>query len=96
MRLWTVGFVAAVVLSSGGCTRDKEEPAARQIGRDAYKLKQNLKQGAREAAQELRKAGKEAHAGWNEAKQENQSQRDQKTDVQAKRERQRKSDDGTN
>ena len=42
--------------------------AAHQAGEDAYKAAAKAKELARQAAQELRKAGKEAHDGWEDAK----------------------------
>ena len=48
----------------------REEPAARQLGREAYEASQDIKHGAKKAAKELRKAGKELRQGWNEARRE--------------------------
>ena len=61
-------FVGGLIFTS--CNRDahRDEPAARQVGREAYRASQEIKRGAKEAAQELRKAGKEVRQGWNEAK----------------------------
>ena len=75
MRGWTLTLIVAVTLGLGACERrdstKRDEPAARQAGRAAYNLKQDLKHDARVAADELRRAGKEAREGWNEAKHEN-------------------------
>jgi hypothetical protein len=62
--------VLAVTGAITSCSRepDRRDPAARQVGREAYKASQEVKRGAKEAAQELRKAGKELRQGWNEAK----------------------------
>ena len=68
----------AIVLAAGmglaGCSREdrvrRDEPAARQVGRDAYKASQEIKKGAKEAGRELRNAGKELREGWNDAKRE--------------------------
>src|ERR1051325_4695129 len=64
MRGWTLTLIVAVTLGLGGCERrdstGRDEPAAKQAGRAAYNLKQDLKHDARVAADELRRAGKEA------------------------------------
>lgn len=74
MRLKHLG---AVLLGLGliSCSRDnrahrRDEPAARQVGREAYNASQEIKRGAKEAAQEVRKAGKEFREGWGEARRE--------------------------
>jgi hypothetical protein len=65
-----VVFIAGSILSS--CSRDtpRDQPAAREVGRDAYHASQELKRGAKKAGKELQKAGKELREGWNEAKRE--------------------------
>jgi hypothetical protein len=70
MRSWRVFFVLAAGVAFTSCNRDnhRDEPAARQVGRDAYRASQELKEGAKKAEQELRNAGKEVREGWNEAK----------------------------
>jgi hypothetical protein len=73
MRYWGL----AVVLAAGiGCSRDthRDEPAARQLGREAYHATQDVKRGAKKAAQELREAGKEVRQGWKEAKRDREEQ----------------------
>ena len=96
MRIWMASLGTILLVGLGACnrdtSRDREDPAARQIGRDAYELKQNLKQGARKAAQELRRAGKEAHEGWNQAKQEDQSRRDRNAEIPENRDSRRRSE----
>jgi hypothetical protein len=65
-------YVVLVVLAGMGmisCSR-REQPAARQIGREAYDASQDIKRGAKKAAKELRNAGKELRQGWNEARRE--------------------------
>ncbi|MCU1236676.1 MAG: hypothetical protein JWP63_4643 [Candidatus Solibacter sp.] len=69
MRVGGLFFILAAGLAISSCNRD--EPAARQVGRDAYRASQEVKQGAKKAGQELRSAGKEIREGWNEAKHEN-------------------------
>ena len=66
-------LMAGLILAS--CNRDarRDEPAARQVGRDAYRASEDIKRGAKEAAQEIRKAGKDVRQGWNEAKHEDQA-----------------------
>jgi hypothetical protein len=61
-------LIAGSLLSS--CSRDshRDEPAAREAGRDAYHASQEIKRGAKKAGKELQKAGKELREGWNEAK----------------------------
>jgi hypothetical protein len=77
MRVLNLGLIVAVALGLGACDRRdstrRDEPPARQVGREAYDLKQELKRDAKEAAKELRQAGKEAREGWNEAKQEDKT-----------------------
>jgi hypothetical protein len=70
MRTSGVILVLAVTIAATSCNRDRrrDEPAARQVGRDAYRASKEIKRGAKEAAQELRKAGKEIRKGWSEAK----------------------------
>jgi hypothetical protein len=66
----TALLIAGSMLSS--CNRDthRDEPAAREVGRDAYRASREIKTGAKKAGQELKKAGKELREGWNEAKRE--------------------------
>jgi len=60
-------IIGVVGLTS--CTRDRrDEPAARQVGREAYDATQEIKRGAKKAAREVRDAGKEIRQGWKEAK----------------------------
>jgi len=73
MRLKHLGAVLLLGLGLISCSRDngarrRDEPAARQVGREAYNASQEIKRGAKEAAQEVRKAGKEFREGWSEAK----------------------------
>lgn len=73
----TCGFILIVLvgLACPACDREhhREEPAARQLGKDAYRASEEMKHAAKKAGQELRKADKEARQGWNEAKREDTS-----------------------
>jgi hypothetical protein len=66
----TALLIAGSMLSSCSRGTHRDEPAAREAGRDAYRASQELKRGAKKAGQELQKAGKELRQGWNEAKRE--------------------------
>jgi len=68
---FTLSFLIGMSLVS--CTQDNRDhrddgAAARQAGRDAYRASQQVKDGARRAAQDLDHAGKEFREGWEEAK----------------------------
>lgn len=77
-KVW-LGAILAAIVGVSGCSRTERdrrgEPAARQVGREAYDASQDIKRGAKKAAQELRKAGKELQRGWNEEKREDQVRR---------------------
>ena len=47
---------------------EKTDQAAHQAGEDVYKAAAKTKELARQAAERLKKAGEEAHAGWEDAK----------------------------
>jgi hypothetical protein len=47
---------------------EKTDQAAHQAGEDAYKAAAKTKELARQAAEELKRAGREAHDGWEDAK----------------------------
>jgi hypothetical protein len=70
MRAWGLIFMIAAGLTFPSCNRDdhRDEPAARQVGRDAYRASEEFKEGAKKAEKELRDAGKDVREGWNEAK----------------------------
>ena len=65
--------IIALVLTCGvgltSCTR-RDEPGARQVGREAYDASQEIKHGAKTAARELKEAGKEFREGWSERRKE--------------------------
>ncbi len=67
MRAISIGLLVGTLLLSS-CSR--EDPGARQVGRDAYHATEQIKRGAKKAAKELREAGKEVRQGWNEARRE--------------------------
>ncbi len=54
----------AAALALGGCSREDE----RELGRAAYKAKQESKAAAARADRELHQAGREARQGYNDAK----------------------------
>lgn len=59
-------LLGAAVLGAG-CSRT-DEPPARQVGREAYRFKEETKKAAKELGRNLKQAGKEAREGWNEEK----------------------------
>jgi hypothetical protein len=63
-------LAAGMILAS--CNRDdkRNDSAARQVGRDAYRASEELKRGAKKVEQDVRKAGKDVREGWDEAKHE--------------------------
>jgi hypothetical protein len=63
-------LAAGMILAS--CNRDdrRDNSAARQVGRDAYRAQEELKRGAKKVEQDVRKAGKDVREGWDEAKHE--------------------------
>lgn len=69
-------LVAALALGIGltGCAR-REEPTARDAGREAYQAGQAIKKGAKNAAREIREAGKDFREGWNEARRDDPKRR---------------------
>jgi uncharacterized membrane protein len=75
MRACGMVFIFAAGLTLASCNREahRDEPAARQVGREAYQATQEIKRDAKKAAQEIREAGKEVRQGWNDAKRGNDS-----------------------
>ena len=74
MRRSILFMALALGIGLGGCAR-REEPTAREAGREAYQAGQAIKKGAKEAAREVREAGKEFREGWNEARREDPKRR---------------------
>lgn len=72
MRFCGLFLMLVAGLTFTSCNRDnsRDDPAARKVGRDAYRASEEVKRGAKKAEQELRDAGKEVRKGWNEAKHE--------------------------
>jgi hypothetical protein len=71
MRTCYIALLLAGGLGLTSCNRTDEprrEPAARQAGREMYRATQDVKRDAKEAGQQLKKAGKEFREGWSEAK----------------------------
>jgi hypothetical protein len=56
---------AALALTA--CAR-RDEPSARELGRETYQAGEKIKKGAKEAAREIREAGKEFRQGYEEAR----------------------------
>ncbi|HEX6971703.1 MAG TPA: hypothetical protein VF234_05755 [Limnochordia bacterium] len=69
MRRSVILPALALAIGLCGCSR-REQPTARQAGREAYQAGQAIKKGAKEAAKEIRDAGKEFRQGWKEARRE--------------------------
>ncbi len=83
MRSWVIFPAVAAGIALAGCNSDrdhKQEPVARQAGRDAYKLKEEGKRAAKELGRDLKNAGKDARQGWQEAEREDQGGRRKKQD----------------
>lgn len=66
------GFTLAIFIALGliSCDRSdtarRQEPPARQAGRDAYQTSRQIRKGVQEAAHDLQNAGKQFRQGWNE------------------------------
>lgn len=72
MRFSCTAMLLLLGLGLVSCSRDdadyRAHDAARQAGREAYRASQEVKHGAKAAAQDLRNASKEFRDGWSEAK----------------------------
>jgi hypothetical protein len=79
MRNLYFAIVVAIGFGLVSCNRDapprREEPAARQLGRDAHEASQEIKRDAKKAGQEIRKAGKDFREGWDEGKHDDPARR---------------------
>jgi hypothetical protein len=75
-RIYLLTMLAGAIGVSG-CAR-REEPTARDAGREAYQTGQAIKKGAKEAAREIKEAGKEFREGWNEARRKDPDARKKK------------------
>ena len=70
MRTLNIAVILVLGLGLISCDRRRDQPAAREVGREAYDASQEIKHGAKKAAQEIRKAGKELREGWSERRDE--------------------------
>ena len=73
MRTPYLTAILALGIGLAGCTRQDDrraDSAAHQAGRDAYQAGQAIKKGAKDAAHELRQAGKNFKDGYSEARRE--------------------------
>jgi hypothetical protein len=68
--------VLAIAIGLSGCAR-RDEPTARDAGREAYEAGQAIKKGAKKAAREIKEAGKEFREGWDEARRKDPGARKQ-------------------
>lgn len=76
MRIcWIGALLLFLGLSSCQQAPRREEPNARQAGREAYHASQKLKREAKDAAQQLHEAEKQFREGWNEASHEDHPRR---------------------
>ena len=64
----------AAALAIGGCSREDTRKNERDLGKAAYKAKQESGAAAARAERELRQAGHEARQGWDQAKHKDQKQ----------------------
>ncbi len=58
-----------------GCDNRHDDSAARQAGRDAYRASKEIKKGAKEAAHDLRSAGRQFREGWEQEKHQSHTDR---------------------
>jgi hypothetical protein len=71
MRTSCLALLILLGLGTVSCSRrddHRNEPVARQAGREAARASQEVKEGARNAERDLRNAGKQFREGWNEGK----------------------------
>ncbi len=72
-------LLGSLLLGTAACDRpdsaedrrareEKVDQAAHKAGAEAYRAAQKTKEAAAEAAEDLRKAGREVKAGWEDAK----------------------------
>jgi len=62
----------AAALALGGCSREDAHKNERDLGKAAYKAKQESEAAAKRAERELSQAGREARQGYNDAKRQDQ------------------------
>ena len=77
MRGFGPVLMIIVGLNFSACSREdhRDEPAARQVGRDAARASEEIKAGAKKAGKAIQKAGKELRQGWNEEKRDSSRSR---------------------
>ena len=78
-------FLAIVAINSCNQTPRREQPNAREAGRDAYRASQKLKREAKDAAHELHNAEEQFREGWNEASREDNTRKDKPSPLQTPR-----------
>ena len=68
---------ACIILLTTGCSRQdsSNDSAAREAGRAAYKLHVDAEKAAKKLKEDVQNAARDAHQGWNEAKQEHDPKR---------------------
>jgi hypothetical protein len=77
--LYSTAFLLALGLvscNSSNRAAHRDDPAARQAGREAYRASQEAKRAGKKAAKELRNAGREFREGWGEAKHQRPDRRE--------------------
>jgi len=81
MRTSYLTVLIAIGLGLSGCARNqparRDDSAAHEAGRDAYKAGETIKKGAKEAAHEIHEAGKDFREGWSEARKDDPKRRKQ-------------------
>jgi hypothetical protein len=74
MRRHISTAILLFALALAGCADNRrDEPPARQLGREAHEAANEAELAAKKAAAEAKHAGKELREGWNEAKHDPQS-----------------------
>ena len=70
MRILGPVLMIVVGFTLSSCNRGdhRDEPAARQVGRDAARAAEEIKRDAKKAGKALHKAGDELREGWKEEK----------------------------
>ena len=81
MRISLLSLLLIAGLGAVACNRhERNEPAAREAGREAYHASQEVKKGAKEAARDLHNAGREFREGWTEARHEDPKRHEPRKD----------------
>jgi hypothetical protein len=78
MRTYLLGVLLLggwlLISCSNSQQQNRNEPSAREAGREAYRATEDLKHDAQKAERELRDAGNQFKNGWNQAKHQNHEQ----------------------